>query len=137
MSESTRSSNIQYCQTFSTSLLNISKLIQIIGDGNCLFRAICQSAFGSDYMHLTVRQNACDYLIKNQNRFEEAMEEGTDIKDYISKMLMDSEWSGYVELVAFSKLNNIQMQVYDSLDSQQPITTVSTANGRVTIAIML
>ena len=54
--------------------------------------AICQSAFGSDLMHLTVRQNVCDYLIKNQNRFEEAIEEGTDIKDYISKMLMNDEW---------------------------------------------
>ena len=43
-------------------------------------------------MHLTVRQNVCDYLIKKQNKFEEAMEEGTDIKDYISKKLMDGEW---------------------------------------------
>ena len=53
-------------------------------------------------MHLNVRQNIYDYLIKIQNRFEKAMKEGTDIKDYISKMLMDGEWSGYLELVAFS-----------------------------------
>ena len=102
MSESVCSSEIQYCQTVSTSLLDIYKLIQVVGDGNCLFRAIWQSAFGSDSMHLTVRQNVSNHLIKNQNRFEEAMEEGTDIKDYISKMLIDEEWSGYVELVAFS-----------------------------------
>ena len=136
MSESACSSDIQYCQTFSTSLLDIYKLIQVVGDGNCLFRAICQSAFGSDSMHLTVRQNVCDHLIKNQNRFEEAMEEGTDIKDDISKMLIDGEWGGYVELVAFSELYNIQIQVYDSLGSQQPINTVSTADGRVTITIL-
>ena len=136
MSESACSSDIQYFQTFSTSLLDIYKLIQVVGDGNCLFRAICQSAFGSDSMHLTFRQNMCDHLIKNQNRFEEAMEEGTDIKDYISKMLIDGEWGGYVELVAFSELYNIQIQVYDSLGSQQPITTVSTADGRVTITIL-
>ena len=42
-------------------------------------------------MHLTVRQNVCDHLIKNQNRFEETMEGGIDIKDYISKMLIDGE----------------------------------------------
>ena len=98
MSEGVSSSDIQYCQTFSTSLLDINKLIQVIGDGNCLFRATCQSAFGSDYINLTVRQNVCDYLIKNQNRFEDAIEESTDIKDYISKMLMDYEWGEYVEL---------------------------------------
>ena len=87
-------------------------------------------------MHLTVRQNVCDHLIKNQNRFEEAMEEGTDIKDYISKMLIDGEWGGYVELVAFSELYNIQIQVYDSLGSQQPIITVSTEDERVKITIL-
>ena len=87
-------------------------------------------------MHLTVRQNVCDHLIKNHNRFEDAMEEGTDIKDYISKMLIDGEWGGYVELVAFSELYNIQIQVYDSLGSQQPITTVSTADRRVALTIL-
>ena len=76
-------------------------------------------------MNLTVRQKVFDYLIKNQNRFDEVMDEGTDIKDYIFKMLMDGEWGGYVELEAFSKLLNIQIHIYDSLGSQQPITTVS------------
>ena len=79
-------------------------LILIVGDGNCIFRESCQSAFGSDSLHLTVWQNVCDYLIKNQKRFEEAIEEGTDIKDHISEMLMDGKWDGYVELVAFSEL---------------------------------
>ena len=45
MSENECSSDIQYCQTFSTSLIDIYKLIQVVGDGNCLFRAICQSVF--------------------------------------------------------------------------------------------
>ena len=64
------------------------------------------------------------------------MEEGTYIKDSISKMLMDDQWGGYVELVALSKLYNIQIQVFDSLALQQPITTASTADGRVKIAIL-
>ena len=64
------------------------------------------------------------------------MEEGINIKVYISKILMDGEWDEYVELVAFSELYNIQIQVYNSLGSQQPITTVSTADGEVTIAIL-
>ena len=51
-------------------------------------------------------------------------------------MLIDGEWDGYVELVAFSELFNIQIQVYDSLSSQQPITTVSTVDGGVTIVIL-
>ena len=51
-------------------------------------------------------------------------------------MLIDGEWGGYVELVLFSELDNIQIQVYDSLGSQQFIITVSTADGRVTITIL-
>ena len=45
------------------------------------------------------------------------MEEGINIKVYISKILMDGEWDEYVELVAFSELYNIQIQVYNSLGS--------------------
>ena len=85
---------------------------------------------------MTVRQNVCDHLIKNQNIFEETMEKGTEIKDYIYKMLIDGEWGWYVELVAFSELYNIQIQVYGFLGSQQPLTPVSTADGRVTITIL-
>ena len=53
-------------------------------------------------------------LIKSQNWFEEAMEESTDIKDYIFKILMDGELGENVEVVEFSELYNIQMQIYDS-----------------------
>ena len=136
MSSSSYSSDIQYFQTFSSSLLDIYKFIQVVGDRNYLFRAIYQSAFGSDIIHLIVRQNVCDCLIKNHNRFEGIMEEGTDIKDYISIILMDDEWVWYMELVVFSGLFNIQIQVYDSLGSQQPIVPASTADRRVTIAIL-
>ena len=52
-------------------------------------------------------------------------------------MLMDGQWGGYVVLVVFSELYNIQIQVYDSLGLQKLIIIVSTANGRVTIAILL
>ena len=41
-----------------------------------------------------------------------------------------------MELVAFSELYSIWIQVYESWGSQQPIITVSTADGRVTIAIL-
>ena len=80
MSESACSSDIQYCQSFSTYLLDLYKLIQVFGDENCLFRAICQIVFGSDSMNLTVRQNVCDHFIKNQNRLKKRWRKALKLK---------------------------------------------------------
>ena len=54
-------------------------------------------------MHLTIRQNKCDYIIQNRDRFIDFMEDNVDVTEYISKMLLDGEWGCYVELVAFSE----------------------------------
>ena len=44
------------------------------GVGDYLFRALWKSIFGDDSMHLTVRQNICDYIIQNRARFKDFME---------------------------------------------------------------
>ena len=87
-------------------------------------------------MHLTVRQNICDYIIQNRARFKDFMEVDVDVTEYISKMLLDGEWGGHLELVAFSELYSVQIQIFDSIGSEQPITTVTTPNDAGTISIL-
>ena len=43
---------------------------------------------------------------------------------------------GHVELVAFSELYRVQIQIFDSIGSEQPITTVTTPNDARTILIL-
>ena len=101
ISESEASSEAPYWNNFSTSLLDIYKLNKVNGDRNCLFRTLWKSTFGDDSMHLTVRQNICDYIIQNKARFKDFMEDDVDVTEYIAKMLLDGEWGGHVEACCF------------------------------------
>ena len=106
------------------------------GDGNCLFRALWKSTFCDDCMHLTVRQNICDYIIQNRARFKDFMEDDVDVTEYIAKRRLDGEWGGHGELITFSELYSVQIQIFDSIRSEQHITTVTTPNDAGTISIL-
>ena len=62
------------------------------------------------------------------------MENDVDVTEYIAKMLLDGEWGGHVEFDdIFSEFYRVQIQIFDSIGSKQPITTVTTPNDAVTI----
>ena len=58
------------------------------------------------------------------------------IDQYIAKMMMDGEWGGHFEIVAFSDIYSVQINIFDSIASQEPITRVVTADGDNTISIL-
>ena len=64
------------------------------------------------------------------------MEEDTTIDQYISKMLLNDEWGGHTEIVAFSEIYDVQIQVFDSLAAQQPIVRITTAEGGLTLSLL-
>ena len=66
-------------------------------------------------------------MIHNRDRFEQYMEEDTTIDQYISKMPLNGEWGGHAEIVAFSEIYDVQIQVFDSLAAQHPIVRITTA----------
>ena len=121
ISESACSSDLTYHQSFSTSLLDLFKLGRIQVDGNCIFMGLCKLAFGDDSFHLVVMQIICYYMIHNRDLFEQYMEEDTTIDQYISKMPLNGQWGGHAEIVVFSDIYNVQIQVFDSLAAQHSI----------------
>ena len=63
------------------------------------------------------------------------MGEEMTIDQYIAKMMMESEWGGYSEIVAFSEIYSVQIHIFDSIASQEPITRVVTTDRNYTISI--
>jgi hypothetical protein len=56
---------------FSEQLAKIGLALRdISGDGNCLFRALCDQLEGSESNHLTYRKSVCEYMRKNRLEFE-------------------------------------------------------------------
>ena len=64
------------------------------------------------------------------------MDEETTIDQYIAKMMMESEWGGHSEIVAFSEIYSVQIHIFDSIASQEPIIRVVTEDKHYTINIL-
>ena len=52
-------------------------------------------------------------------------------------MLLNGEWGGHTEIVAFSEICDVQIQVIDSLASQHPIVRITTAEGGLKLSLLL
>ena len=64
------------------------------------------------------------------------MDEEITIDQQIAKMMMEGEWCGYSEIVAFSEIYSVQIHIFDSIASQESITRVVTAVGDYAISIL-
>ena len=88
------------------------------GDGNCLFRAISRLTYGTPDHHKEIRETVCDYIATRYDRFSNFIL--WDINDYIDKMLDEGTWGGEPEVVAFSELYNVTVNIYERFTSQTP-----------------
>ena len=75
-------------------------------------------------------------MISNRDRFEQYMEENTTIDQYISKMPLNGKRGGHAEIVAFSEIHDVQIQVFDSLAAQHPIIRKTTAEGGLKLSLL-
>ena len=50
--------------------------------------------------------------------------------------MMEGEWGGHSEIIAFSEIYRVQIHIFDSIASQEPITRVVTADVNCTISIL-
>ena len=96
----------------SPSFDNFTTII-IIGDGNCLFRAILYSQTGSDEDHLELRKMICGYISKKKKIYQHYFiigEEG--LMYHLKIMKKPSTWGTYYELYAASELLCFNYVVY-------------------------
>ena len=75
-------------------------------------------------------------MIHNRDHFEQYMEEDTTIDQYISKMPLNGQWGGHAEIVAFSEIYDVQIQVFDSLAAQHPIVIITTAEEGLKLSLL-
>jgi hypothetical protein len=102
------------------------------GDGNCLFRAISHQLYGSDRSHLQLRSQAVDYIQKNQDDFTPFLEE--PLSKYVARMSKSGVYGGNLELVALSKVMNLNIVIYQS--QSDPLVIQSPQSSDKTIYII-
>ncbi|GAA5965311.1 hypothetical protein JCM21900_005836 [Sporobolomyces salmonicolor] len=76
----------------------------ILGDGNCLFRALSDQLYGSPSMHLQLRAEICDYLVAHAEQYRVFIDED-DYKGgfagYVREMRQPGTYGTNMELSGF------------------------------------
>lgn len=90
------------------------KIIDIEGDGNCLFRAISDQIYEGDQSHHQLIRQAClDYIQNEKDFFVQFIIGGDDAFDeYVERKRMDGVWGDDIELQAMSEIYNRPIEIY-------------------------
>lgn len=87
-------------------------LKDIEGDGNCLFRAVCDQLEGSEENYKFYRSITCEYLGKNEEFFKFFIPDDIKFETYLKLIRNDGVWGGNLELQALSKALKINIVVH-------------------------
>ncbi|XP_048122422.1 OTU domain-containing protein 1 [Alosa alosa] len=94
----------------------------IIPDGNCLYRAVSRAAYGNQSKHKELREQAIHYIADHLEEFNPIIE--GDVGDFLVSASQEGVWAGYPELLALSKLLNVNIYLTTGGSFASP--TVST-----------
>ena len=67
------------------------RIVDVPGDGNCLFSAFAHQIYGNISMQSEVRATAVEYIANNPDEFKSFVE-NSDIDEYIACLSTDREW---------------------------------------------
>ena len=88
---------------------------EIVGDGNCFFRAISFSLTNSEEYYHVLRNAVCTHLQENNELFKLILrdnEESVENHLALSKMSIEGSWATEVEIFAMAHLLNIDIYTY-------------------------
>lgn len=85
-------------------------VVDVQGDGNCLFRAVCDQMYSSDRRHVELRRRCIDHMRKHKNRFAVFCVDNFD--DYLQRMSRPGEWADDLEIRALEELFDRPIQIF-------------------------
>jgi len=105
---------------------------RIIPDGNCLYRSMAQALCNNQEQHMQLRKEVVRFLRKNLNRFKTYIE--GDPAAYLRETSQENEWGGYLEILAFTELfdMNIIIVLGGCTDNKKVQVTCHHFSGDVT-----
>ena len=85
---------------------------EVGGDGNCLFRAVCEQIEGNESNYEEYREKCVNYMKENKDTFQPFIEDDEPIDKYIERMSKSSEWGGNLEIYALSMVLEANFYIY-------------------------
>ena len=87
-------------------------VVEVKGDGNCLFRSISEQIEGDENNYKHYRELSVDYILQNKDDFAPFLDEDEPFDKYIEKMSKDAEWAGNLEIYALSMALEANFCIY-------------------------
>lgn len=85
------------------------KIVEMAGDGNCLFRAVALQVYGDNDMHFDVRARVCDFM-EGDKQLASFLDE--PLQDYVARKRKDGVHGNNPEIQAVSELFNRPVEVF-------------------------
>jgi len=82
------------------------RLVQVLGDGNCLFRALATGFYGDPDRHGEVRKEIVQEMRARADRYARFHAEDVSYEEYVAKMSEDTAWGGELEIRAFENVHD-------------------------------
>lgn len=93
------------------------KILDVGGDGNCLFRSIAHQAYGDEEQHRMVRIRCMQYILTEKDYFSSFIEGGAaKVEEYVQQKEKNGIWGDNIEIQAMSEIydRSIEIYAYDS-----------------------
>lgn len=87
------------------------EVVEMEGDGNCLFRAVSLQVYGDCSMHLEVRRRCLDFMAREVDHFRDFVAD-EDFAEYIARKRMEGVHGNHAEIQAMSELYNRCIEVF-------------------------
>ena len=99
-----------YVQALEKMNLNI---VQVNGDGNCLFRAVAHQIYGDEELHHIVRGFCMDYMQADSIFFSQFVEGGeASFHQYLLAKRTSGCWGDDPEIQALSEIYNVTAEIF-------------------------
>ncbi|KXZ46175.1 hypothetical protein GPECTOR_46g244 [Gonium pectorale] len=90
------------------------RIKEIVGDGNCFFRALSDQLQGDEKSHGQLRARVVGYIGEHQDDFAPFIEDDESFGSYVARMRKDGTWAGYMEVVAASRCLEANLTIYQA-----------------------
>ena len=103
-------------------------------NGNCLFSSLDKLVFNYSFGSFQLRQFIVDHIQDNKELYADDIE--GDFDEYIQNMKNNGEWGGIVELLAFSSMIDIRIELLTDINDSAPYLTMGYANNQNVIKLL-
>jgi OTU domain-containing protein 5 len=89
------------------------KIVEVYGDGNCLFRTIAHQAYGDEDEHRLVRLKCMEYILSEKEYFGNFIVGGeSQVEAYVQRKRQNGIWGDDLEIQALSEIYNRPIEIY-------------------------